>query len=74
MWTDLVFNLFLLAIAASDATAYFFILAVSNCGYIIFNFLNLNAGWIHRIDSGHIARPVQGADHHPRLGVRSSPS
>jgi Amino acid permease len=30
---------------------------VSNCGYIIFNFLNLNAGWIHRIDNGHIARP-----------------
>jgi amino acid transporter len=57
MWTDLVFNLFLLAIAAADATSYFFILAVSNCGYIIFNFLNLNAGWIHRIDNGHINRP-----------------
>ena len=26
-------------------------------GYIIFNFLNLNAGWNHRIDSGHIERP-----------------
>lgn len=26
-------------------------------GYIIFNFLNLNAGWIHRMDSGHIQRP-----------------
>ena len=37
--------------------AIFFILAVSNCGYIIFNFLNLNAGWIHRIDNGHIPRP-----------------
>jgi amino acid transporter len=59
MWTDLVFNLFLLAIAASDVTAYFFILAVSNCGYIIFNFLNLNAGWIHRVDSGHIPRPYR---------------
>jgi amino acid transporter len=57
MWTDLVFNLFLLAIAAADATSYFFILAVSNCGYIIFNFLNLNAGWLHRIDSGRIHRP-----------------
>lgn len=57
MWTDLVFNLFLLAIAAADATSYFFILAVSNCGYIIFNFLNLNSGWIHRIDNGHIHRP-----------------
>jgi amino acid transporter len=59
MWTDLVFNLILLAIASTDATAYYFILAVSNCGYIIFNFLNLNAGWIHRIDSGHIKRPYR---------------
>jgi amino acid transporter len=59
MWTDLVFNLVLLSIASTDATAYYFILAVSNCGYIIFNFLNLNAGWIHRIDSGHIPRPYK---------------
>lgn len=57
MWTDLVFNLFVLAIASADATSFFFILAVSNCGYIIFNFLNLNAGWIHRIDNGAIHRP-----------------
>jgi amino acid transporter len=56
MWTDFVFNLILLAIA-SDVGGYFFILAVSNVGYIIFNFLNLNSGWIHRMDSGHIARP-----------------
>ena len=46
-----------LAIAAADATSFFFILAVSNCCYIIFNFLNLNSGWIHRIDNGHIQRP-----------------
>ena len=59
MWTDLGFNLILLSIASTDATAYYFILAVSNCGYIIFNFLNLNAGWIHRIDSGHIERPYK---------------
>ncbi|MFD1704034.1 APC family permease [Methylopila henanensis] len=59
MWTDLGVNLVLLAIACADATSFFFILAVSNCGYIIFNFLNLNAGWIHRIDSGHIARPYR---------------
>jgi amino acid transporter len=57
MWSDLVFNLGLLAIAAADATSYFFILAVSNCCYIIFNFLNLNSGWIHRIDNAHIKRP-----------------
>ncbi len=59
MWTDLVFNLILLSFASSDATAYYFILAVSNCGYIIFNFLNLNAGWIHRIDNGHVRRPYR---------------
>ncbi len=59
MWTDLCFNLILLSIASTDATAYYFILAVSNCGYIIFNFLNLNAGWIHRIDSGHVKRPFK---------------
>ena len=57
MWTDLGFNLILLSFAASDVGAYFFILAMSNCGYIIFNFLNLNAGWIHRVDNGHIKRP-----------------
>jgi amino acid transporter len=57
MWTDLCFNLCLLAVACADATSFFFILAVSNCGYIIFNFLNLNSGWIHRIDSDHISRP-----------------
>ena len=59
MWTDLGFNLILLSIASTDVGAYYFILAVSNCGYIIFNFLNLNAGWIHRIDSGHIKRPYR---------------
>jgi amino acid transporter len=56
MWTDFAFNLFLLALA-TDATGYFYVLAISNVGYIIFNFLNLNAGWIHRIDSGHVPRP-----------------
>jgi amino acid transporter len=56
MWTDFGFNLFLLALA-SDVTGYFYVLAISNVGYILFNFLNLNAGWIHRMDSGHIARP-----------------
>lgn len=59
MWTDLTFNLILLTFASSDAASYFTILAISNCGYIIFNFLNLNAGWIHRLDNGHIARPYR---------------
>jgi amino acid transporter len=59
MWTDLTFNLVLLSIACADATSFFFVLAVSNCGYIIFNFLNLNSGWLHRIDSGHVPRPYK---------------
>jgi amino acid transporter len=56
MWTDVAFNVFLLALA-SDAGGYFYVLAISNVGYIMFNFLNLNAGWIHRIDSAHMDRP-----------------
>ncbi|GLS88226.1 permease [Cypionkella aquatica] len=56
MWTDFAFNVILLALA-SDAGGYFYVLAISNVGYILFNFLNLNAGWIHRIDSAHLHRP-----------------
>src|SRR3546814_20293675 len=51
MWTDLSFNPILLLM--SD---YIFVLAVSNVCYLVFNFLNLNAGWIHRIDNGHVHR------------------
>lgn len=54
MWTDLCFNLILLMM--SD---YVFILAASNIGYIIFNFLNLNAGWIHRMDRPNWDRPYK---------------
>lgn len=56
MWTDFAFNVVLLALA-SDVGGYFYVLAISNVGYILFNFLNLNAGWIHRIDSAHMERP-----------------
>jgi amino acid transporter len=52
MWTDLAFNLILLSMSN-----YLFVLAVSNCNYLIFNFLNLNAGWIHRIDNADVRRP-----------------
>jgi amino acid transporter len=52
MWTDLAFNLVLLSMSN-----YLFVLAVSNCNYLIFNFLNLNAGWIHRIDNPKVRRP-----------------
>lgn len=54
MWTDLIFNLILLMM--SD---YVFVLAVSNVNYMIFNFLNLNAGWIHRIDNAKVPRPYK---------------
>ena len=54
MWTDLVFNLFLLL--ASD---YFAVLMISNVCYFVFNFLNLQAGWIHRIDRKDWNRPYR---------------
>ena len=57
MWTDLTFNLILLLM--SD---YLFVLAVSNVCYIVFNFLNLNAGWIYRIDNAHVRRPWKAPD------------
>jgi len=53
MWTDLGFNLILLLM--SD---YVFLLACSNATYIIFNFLNLNAGWI-RLDRPDWYRPFR---------------
>jgi len=52
MWTDLAFNLVLLLL--SD---YIFVLACSSVCYMIFNFLNLNAGWIHRVDRPNAVRP-----------------
>lgn len=54
MWTDLAFNLLLLL--CSD---YFAVLMISNVCYLIFNFLNLQAGWIHRIDRAEAARPYR---------------
>jgi len=54
MWTDLVFNLVLLM--ASD---YFAVLMISNVCYLAFNFLNLQAGWIHRIDRPERERPFR---------------
>ena len=52
MWTDLAFNLVLLMM--SD---YVFLLAASTVCYMIFNFLNLNAGWLHRRDRPDAPRP-----------------
>jgi amino acid transporter len=52
MLTNLGFNLLLLLM--SD---YVFVLGASNVGYLMFNFLNLNAGWIHRVDRPRQERP-----------------
>lgn len=52
MLTNLGFNLLLLLM--SD---YVFVLGASNIGYLLFNFLNLNAGWIHRMDRPGQERP-----------------
>lgn len=54
MWTDLCFNLLLLAISN-----YGFVLSASNVAYLMFTFLNLNAGWLHRIDNPNIPRPYR---------------
>jgi amino acid transporter len=64
MWTDLGFNLILLML--SD---YVFVLACSNVGYIIFNFLNLNSGWIHRIDRPDWERPFKAPNIVLGIGV-----
>lgn len=52
MLTNFGFNLLLLLM--SD---YVFVLAAANVGYLIFSFLNLNSGWIHRMDRPAQARP-----------------
>ncbi|WP_428983689.1 APC family permease [Paraburkholderia phymatum] len=64
MWTDLCFNLILLLM--SD---YVFVLAMSNVGYIIFIFLNLNAAWIHRLDRSHWSRPYRAPNWLIALGT-----
>lgn len=69
MWTDLVFNLVVLAIAVTDATSFFLILAVSNVCYMICNFLYMNAAWIHRIDNAHIKRPYKAPTIALAIGV-----
>jgi amino acid transporter len=52
MLTNFIFNLGLLLL--SDSV---FIIGAANVGYLIFNFLNLNAGWIHRCDRPRQERP-----------------
>jgi amino acid transporter len=54
MWANMIFNFILLMM--SD---YMFLLAAANVSYVIFNFLNLNAGWIHRMDRPNWDRPYK---------------
>ncbi|MCO4880912.1 APC family permease [Paraburkholderia caribensis] len=54
MWTDLGFNLILLLM--SD---YMTVLSISNVCYMIFVFLNLQSGWIHRLDRADADRPFR---------------
>ena len=54
MWTDFGFNIVLLL--ASD---YFAVLMIRNVCYLVFNFLNLQSGWIHRMDRGDWQRPFR---------------
>ncbi|WP_290979540.1 APC family permease [Hyphomicrobium sp.] len=54
MWTDLVFNIILLTMSNSV-----FLLAISNVCYLTFIYLNLQSGWIHRIDRPGVPRPYK---------------
>lgn len=64
MWTDLGFNVLLLLLSDS-----LFVLAVSNICYLVFIFLNLHSGWIHRIDNPHIRRPYRCPNWVMALGI-----
>ncbi len=52
MLTNLAFNLLLLLL--SDTV---FVIGAANIGYLLYNFLTLNAGWIHRLDRPRQERP-----------------
>lgn len=50
-WTVLIFNIILLSFSN-----YFFILIAANVCYMITTFIDINAGWIHRIDKKDAVR------------------
>lgn len=64
MWTDLVFNILLLTLS-NNLT----LLAMSNVCYMIFIFLNLQSGWIHRIDRSGWTRPFKSPNWLLALGA-----
>ena len=53
MWTDLAFNALLLFMSN-----YLFVLAVFSVNYVLFHYLNLNAGWNYRIDNPRVSAPT----------------
>ena len=57
MWTDLIVNLFLLALGNP-----IFVLAASATGYMIGVVMNLLAAWIHRRDRPNHPRPYRAPD------------
>ncbi|MDH4442250.1 MAG: APC family permease [Rhizobium sp.] len=57
MMTDLVFNMLLLLL--NDII---FLLVVSNVTYLFFVFMNLQSGWLHRIDRPTTPRPYRAPD------------
>lgn len=54
MWTDLCFNMFLLMMSN-----YVFLLALANVSYMIYIFMNMQSGWMHRIDCPSAKRPFR---------------
>jgi amino acid transporter len=54
MWTDLLVNVFLL-LMNNDL----YILALSNVAYLTFMYINLQSGWIHRMDRPGWVRPYK---------------
>jgi amino acid transporter len=54
MWTDLSLNIFLLTLN-NDV----FLLALSNVAYMTFIYMNLQSGWIHRMDRPGWLRPYK---------------
>ena len=54
MWTDLAVNIVLLTMSNTV-----FLLAISNVCYLVFNFINLESGWIHRMDRPNRPRPFR---------------
>lgn len=54
MWTDLVFNVFLLTLGSP-----IFVLAASSVAYVLCICMDMNAGWMHRLERPNHYRPYR---------------